>query len=91
MRTGASLSSALHAAILVFAWFGLPMLTPEPEPIEESIPISLDAVLSEKTNPPPKGVEMPKPEPKPEPPRPEPPKPEPKPEPPPPPPPPPPP
>ncbi|MBI3452820.1 MAG: energy transducer TonB, partial [Rhodospirillales bacterium] len=69
MRKAATISAAMHVAVFLIAWFGLPNLFRTP-PAEDSPLIVEILPIAERTNAPP-----PKPEPpKPEPPKPEPPK-----------------
>lgn len=87
MRTALGASTALHAVVILAAVIGLPFMTPDPLPVEQTMLVEL-APIAERTNQPrpeppkpdpaPPKVAQPKPEPpKPEPPKPEPPKPEP--------------
>lgn len=72
MRLGATLSVGLHAAVIAFAWFGLPHLRSEPPELDDIVFVKL-ADRGDVTNVPPETEkpvrEEPKPEPKPEPPK----------------------
>ncbi len=77
MRTGAILSTGLHAGVIALAWFGLPHLRADPPELDAIVFVRL-ADLGEVTNLPPEEAaparNEPRPEPKPPPPRPAPPR-----------------
>ncbi len=83
MRKGVFLSAAVHIAIILVAWLGLPHLLPEPEEFAPSIPVEVVTIdpTAEKEVPKPPKQEKPKPPPPPQPPTPPDLKPEPEPEP----------
>lgn len=72
MRGAIAMSAALHGAIVMIAYFGVPSLFDDPEVASVTIPVELVLIAEETTPPPPKleaapaETEPPAPEPKPE-------------------------
>ncbi|MFP6743727.1 MAG: TonB C-terminal domain-containing protein [Alphaproteobacteria bacterium] len=63
MRRGATFSAVLHVIIVVLAFFGLPTLLTDEEPLEQRIPVDVYTVTDETVLPPPEVDVEPEPEP----------------------------